>query len=132
GFSALTMLDLNGEPEEIIADIEQVIDNVVTGLVTYAIRDTDIGGLQIKKVDYIGILDGKIVTSRRRRIDSVKELIDQANVDDKEIITIIHGEGVPTREVNDLVRYIEKHYSHLEVDVIEGNQEVYSYILAIE
>lgn len=132
GFSALTMLDLNGEPEEIIADIEQVIDNVVTGLVTYAIRDTDIGGLQIKKDDYIGILDGKIVTSRRRRIDSVKELIDQANVDDKEIITIIHGEGVPTREVNDLVRYIEKHYSHLEVDVIEGNQEVYSYILAIE
>ena len=60
GFSALTMLDLNGEPEEIIADIEQVIDNVVTGLVTYAIRDTDIGGLQIKKDDYIGILDVRL------------------------------------------------------------------------
>ena len=74
----------------------------------------------------------KIVTSRRRRIDSVKELIQLANVEDKEIITIIHGEGVPPREVNDLVRFIEKNYSNLEVDVIEGNQDVYSYILAIE
>lgn len=132
GFAALTMLDLNGEPEEVIADISKVIDNVVTGLITYAIRDTDIGGLQIKKDDYIGILNGKIVTSRRRRIDSVKELIQLANVEDKEIITIIHGEGVPPREVNDLVRFIEKNYSNLEVDVIEGNQDVYSYILAIE
>lgn len=132
GFAALTMLDLNGELEEVIADISKVIDNVVTGLITYAIRDTDIGGLQIKKDDYIGILNGKIVTSRRRRIDSVKELIQLANVEDKEIITIIHGEGVPPREVNDLVRFIEKNYSNLEVDVIEGNQDVYSYILAIE
>ena len=132
GFAALTMLDLNGELEEVIADISKVIDNVVTGLITYAIRDTDIGGLQIKKDDYIGILNGKIVTSRRRRIDSVKELIQLANVEDKEIITIIHGEGVPPREVNDLVRFIEKNYSNLEVDVIEGNQYVYSYILAIE
>lgn len=132
GFSALTMLDLNGEPEEIIDDIQDVIDNVVTGLLTYAIRDTDIGGLHIRKDDYIGILDGKIVTSCRRRTDSLRELLKHAKAEEKEIITIIHGEGVPTREINDIVRYIEKNYSNLEVDVIEGNQEVYSYILAIE
>lgn len=132
GFSALTMLDLNGEPEEIIDDIQDVIDNVVTGLITYAIRDTDIGGLHIRKDDYIGILDGKIVTSCRKRVDSFKEILRHANAEEKEIITIIHGADVITREINDIVRYIEKNYSNLEVDVIEGNQEVYSYILAIE
>ena len=52
--------------------------------------------------------------------------------DDKEIITVIYGADVTEREVNELVKHIERNYSNLEVDVIEGNQEVYSYILAIE
>lgn len=132
GFSALTMLDLNGEIGDIMADIQSVIDNVVTGQITYAVRDTDIGGLTIKKDDYIAILDGKIIASKRRRQDAFKELLTKVNTEEKEIITIIHGEGVPTREINELIRHVERNYSNLEVDVIEGNQEVYSYILAIE
>ena len=132
GFSALTMLDLNGEIGDIMSDIQSVISNVITGQITYAVRDTDIGGLTIKKDDYIAILDGKIIASRRRRQDAFKELLTKVNTEEKEIVTIIHGEGVPTREINDLIRHIERNYSNLEVDVIEGNQEVYSYILAIE
>jgi len=132
GFSALTMLDLNGEPTDIIADLQSVIDNVTTGLVTYSIRDTDIDGLHIRKDDFIGLCDGKIVTSYRRRTDTVKHLLKEAVNDTKEIITIIYGADVNQKEVNELVKHIERNYSDLEVDVIEGNQEVYSYILAIE
>ncbi|MCK9471538.1 MAG: DAK2 domain-containing protein [Bacilli bacterium] len=132
GFAALTMLDLSGEIEEIIEGIKPVIENVTTGLITFSIRDTEIEGVHIRKDDFIGICNNKIVTSNRRRYDTVKALLKSAVTDDKEIITIIYGADTTQREVNDVVKHIEKNYSNLEIDVIEGNQEVYSYILAIE
>lgn len=132
GFSALTMIDLSGEVNEIIADLHKVIANVTTGLITYSIRDTVLEGLDIHKDDFIGICNNKIVTVHKRRTEATRDLLKNAINDDKEIITIIYGSDVTEREVNELVRYIEKNYSNLEVDVIEGNQEVYSYILAIE
>ena len=132
GFAALTMLDLSGEIEEVIEGIQPVIDNVSTGLVTFSIRDTEIEGIHIRKDDFIGICNNKIVTSNRRRYDTVKALLKSAVTDDKEIITIIYGADTTQREVNDVVKHIERNYSNLEIDVIEDNQEVYSYILAIE
>lgn len=136
GFAALTMLDLNGEPDEIIKNLQPTIDNVTTGEITYSIRDTTIDGLSIKKDDFIGIRynkDGKkIVSCNRKRYETVKSLLKDSVTEEKEIITIIYGADVTQKEVNDIVRHIEKNYSNLEVDTIEGNQEVYSYILAIE
>jgi len=59
-------------------------------------------------------------------------LLKGAVTEEKEIVTVIYGEGVNQKEINELIKHIEKNYSNLEVDVIEGNQEVYSYILAVE
>ena len=132
GFSALTMLDISGEVDDIIEEMNSVISNVTTGLVTYSIRDTVVEGLKIRKDDYIGICNNKIVASFKRKIDTVKALLKEAVTDEKELITIIYGNDTTLKEVNEFVKYIEKNYSNLEVDVIEGNQEVYSYILAIE
>lgn len=132
GFSALTMLDLNGEPEDIIEEMKEVISNVISGQVTYSIRDTKIEGITVHKDDFISILDGKIVSSNRRRLDAVKGMLKAKDISDKDIITIIYGAGVNQKEVNELTKYIEKNYSNLEVAVIEGNQDVYSYIFAIE
>lgn len=132
GFSALTMLDLNGEPEDILEEMKEVISNVMSGSITYSIRDTNVDGIEIKKDDFIGILDGKMVSSCKRRYDSVKALLKSTDLSHKDIITIIYGADVTEKEVNDVVRYIERNYSNLEVEVNKGNQEVYSYILAIE
>ena len=62
------MLDLNGEPDEVIADIMPVIENVTTGLVTYSVRDTELNVLKIKKNDFIGICNNKIVATARSRL----------------------------------------------------------------
>lgn len=133
GFAALPMLDLNNDPDRAIADIRPVIDNVTTGLVTYSVRDTAINGFVIKKDDYIGICDNKIVASAKRPADAVKGLLKEAVTEEKEMISIIYGADITQKDVNDLIRYIERNYSNLEIaDIIEGNQEVYSYILAIE
>lgn len=132
GFSCLVMLDLSLEPEEILSEMKETIGRVTTGLITYSIRDTQVEGVKIKKDDYIGILNGKIVVSKHRRMDAVRQMLTQGITADKEIVTVIYGDTVTQKEVNDLVKYIEKNFPAVEVDVIEGNQEVYSYILAIE
>jgi dihydroxyacetone kinase-like predicted kinase len=112
--------------------MKEVISNVISGQVTYSIRDTKIEGITVHKDDFISILDGKIVSSNKRRLDAVKGLLKAKDISDKDIITIIYGEGVNQKEINEVVKHIERNYSNLEVEVIEGNQEVYSYILVIE
>jgi uncharacterized protein len=132
GYSALTMLDLNGEIEDIMAEISDVIGNVTSGLVTYSVRDTEFEGLKIHNGDYIGIVNGKIVVSVKTRTDVVKGILEKSKAKDKEIITIIYGADVNKDELDEVTSYIEENYSDLEIDTIEGKQDVYSYILSIE
>lgn len=133
GYSALTMLDLSSEdPDQILAEINETIENVTTGLITYSIRDTEIDGVVIKKDDYIGICNKKMVCSEAKRMESVKQLLAASDILEKEIITIIYGKDVPEEEVNQLKTFIKERYSNVEMDVINGGQDVYSYIFSIE
>ena len=133
GYSALTMLDLSsGDIETILNEINEVINNVTTGLITYSVRTTEIEGLKINEGDYIGICNGKIVSSQSERLDSVKELLKTTNTEEKDIITIIYGKDVNEEELEELQAYIEENYPNLEIDTINGQQDVYSFILSIE
>ena len=133
GYSALTMLDVSSEDlDQIVEEIEGVIKNVTTGLITYSIRDAQIDGVDIHKDDYIGIVNGKMVASNKDKVESVVKLLNSANICDKEIITIIKGMDATEEETNRIVEYIEENYPDIETDVVDGNQEVYSFILSIE
>ena len=132
GFSALTMLDLNDEPEELIENLKEVISNVTSVNVTYSIRDTKIGGIEVHKDDHIGIMNGKIVASNKKRMETLKIVFKEAKLEEKDIITIIHGKDAQEKEINELSKFLKKNYSNVEVEFIQGDQEVYSYIIAIE
>lgn len=133
GYSALTMIDLSsGDIDTILAEIDDVISNVTTGLVTYSTRDTEIEGVHIEKGDNIGICDGKIVVSEKNRLAAVKGILEHTDLTTKEIITIIYGKDVLDEEVEEIKKLITDEYPSLEMDVIEGKQEIYSYILSIE
>lgn len=133
GYSALTMLDLSlDDPESIINEIKEIIANVTTGLITYSIRSTEIEGLKINEGDYIGICNGRIVTSQKLKLEAIKELLAEAEADTKDIITIIYGKDVTEEELKELTSYIESNYQELEIDTINGQQDVYSYIFSIE
>ena len=133
GYSALTMLDFSsGDIEAILENIKEVIANVTTGLVTYSIRDAEIEGVHIKEGDYIGICNGKIVVSKQQQFEAVTGLLEHSDIAEKEIITIIYGKGVTEESLEEIKNYINKQYPRVEIDVIEGKQEVYSYILSIE
>lgn len=133
GYSALTMLDVSSDDlDQIVEEIDSVIKNVTTGLITYSIRDAQIDGVDIHKDDYIGIVNGKMVASNKDKVESVVELLKHSDIEDKEIITIIKGIDATEEETDRIVEYIEENYPDIETDVVEGNQEVYSFILSIE
>ena len=132
GFSALTMLDLNDDPEQVVNNLHDVIERVTSISVTYSVRDTKLGDIEVHKDDFIGIMNGKIVSSCKRRYDTMKEVLKKADLKDKDIITIIYGKDVSERYANDLVKYIKKTYPNIEIELINGGQDVYSYIIALE
>ena len=132
GYAALGMIDLTCELDEIIEDMNKVVSKVTTGLLTYAVRDTEIDGVKIKKDDFIGICNGKIVTCRHHRINALKDLIKASDADEKDMLTIILGQDYSQKELNEFTKFVEKTYEDLDVEVIDGKQEVYSYILVLE
>ncbi len=132
GYASLTMFDANQELEENLAEMQELIENVNSGEVTYAIRDTEYKGIKIKKDQFIGIANGDIVTAVDSRQDAVNNLIKELVHDDSEIITIMYGNEVDEEELEAVNLHLNSHYPDLEVELIEGNQAVYAYIIAVE
>ncbi|MFW5794416.1 MAG: DAK2 domain-containing protein [Bacillota bacterium] len=131
GYSALTMFDATEDIDTNISEMTNYLDKVKTGEITYAIRDSKNNGVEIKKDDYMGIYDGEIITSDKSRISTAIKLIDEMVDKRSEIITIIYGKDAKQSEVDEVVTYIEENFD-LEVDLIAGGQEVYSYIISVE
>ena len=132
GYSALTMMDLSLELDDLVESLKETIANVTSGQVTYAVRNTKIGNVQINKGDFIGICNGQIVTSRRSRLDALKDLIRLSNANEKDLLTIIVGKDVPSKEITSIKKFVEKNYTDLELEIIDGGQDVYSYITVLE
>lgn len=112
--------------------MSHAIEDVKTGQVTYAVRDTKINGIAIEKGNFMGIADTKIKATHQDKTETVKLLLKELITDDDEILTIIHGEDVNETEVNELESYIEETYKDIEIEIYNGEQPVYSYILAVE
>ncbi|MCY8225434.1 DAK2 domain-containing protein [Bacillus haynesii] len=108
------------------------IGEVKSGQITYAVRDTNIDGIDIKKGDFMGILNGKIVETASDQLTAAKKLIAGMIDEDSEIVTVIKGEDAPEEEAEELSAFISETYEDVEVEVHDGKQPLYSYILAVE
>lgn len=132
GISAL----LAFHPEENLdankANMLEASSHVKTGQITYAVRDTQIDGISIENGNFMGIAEGKIVTTDKDRLEAVKQLFQELITEDDEILTILSGEDVSEDEVNELVSYVEENYEDVEIEVHNGNQPIYSYIFSVE
>jgi DAK2 domain fusion protein YloV len=107
-------------------------DLVKAGQVTYAVRDTEFEGVTIKKGDFMGLLNGKIVCSAPDVSDAVKQLIEEMVDEESEILTLIYGEDVSEANMEQLLSYLEERYDHIEIETHHGGQPLYHYILAVE
>ena len=132
GLSACIMFNSEGDIDDNINEMTAAADRVVTGQVTYAIKDTTFDGLEIKAEDYMGIKGKSIVASNPDILVCTKALIDSMLEEgDYEILTLVAGEGVNVEYTEEIEKYIESKYD-IEVESHVGNQAVYSYIIGVE
>ncbi|WP_026566426.1 DAK2 domain-containing protein [Bacillus sp. UNC41MFS5] len=112
--------------------MNDALKHVKTGQITFAVRDTQIDGLEIEKDDFMGIAEGKIVVKNKDKGKVAEDLLSQMLDEDSEILTIIYGEDISEEDVNQLSKYVEENYGDVEVEIHNGRQPLYSYIFSIE
>jgi dihydroxyacetone kinase-like predicted kinase len=134
GYAALSVF--NSSLEDIdaqVADILAAKDGVRSGELTMAIRDTTVGGIDIKCGEYIGILDGKIVTSLTDPIEAFCDMIGKIDdIDERELITLFVGADVSEEDRVNMTEAIEERFEDLELQVYVGGQEIYDYLVSVE
>lgn len=131
GLSACVMYNPEVSLEDNIAEMEDAVSHVKTGQVTFAIKDTNIDGVEIKANDYMALVEKDIVACKPNKLDAVKVCLDKLVDEDSELITLLVGEDVVDEEVEEVESYIEDNFD-AEVDIIEGKQPVYSFIIGVE
>ncbi|WP_339261725.1 DAK2 domain-containing protein [Lysinibacillus sp. FSL K6-3209] len=106
--------------------------HVKTGQVTYAVRDTSIDGVEIHKDDFMALAEGKIVLSTPALKDAAEKVITDLVDANTEIVTIIYGEDTSEEKASELIRFIEENYPDVEVELFNGKQGLYPYIISVE
>ncbi|RST75452.1 DAK2 domain-containing protein [Siminovitchia acidinfaciens] len=132
GMAAILAFNPTAPQEKNREGMTEAMEEVKTGQVTYAVRDTVIDGVKITKDDYMGIADGKIVTSGPELIETAKSLLQEMIDEDSEILTILFGEGAEESEVERLADFAEQNFEDVEVEVHDGGQPVYNFIFSVE
>lgn len=131
GLSACIMFNPEVDIEDNLSEMQEAIDHVKSGEVTYAIKDTTYEGLEIKKDEYMGIFGKAIVVSDPDMLNSTKALLDKMLDEDAELVTLIYGDTATLEQAEEIAEYIED-TSDAEVEIHEGNQPVYSFIIGVE
>lgn len=132
GISAMLSFDEELNLEENLENMTEAMKDIKTGQVTYAVRDTVINDIEIKKDNIIGICNGDI-KSVGESIEGVSvDLLKKAAGDGTDLITIFYGEDVSVEEANSLSDKIQEEIEDCDVEVVYGGQPLYYYLFSIE
>ncbi|HDE5361127.1 fatty acid kinase catalytic subunit FakA [Staphylococcus aureus] len=132
GISALFQYDVDATLEENKAQMADSVNNVKSGSLTYAVRDTKIDGVEIKKDAFMGLIEDKIVSSQSDQLTTVTELLNEILAEDSEILTVIIGQDAEQAVTDNMINWIEEQYPDVEVEVHEGGQPIYQYFFSVE
>ena len=132
GLAAMLSLIPDGDVDSVAEKMTKAISQVKTGEITVATRSVEIDGVVVKEGQVIALLDGKLVVSAETVEQGVMELLEKADASSHEIVSLFYGEGMTHAEANRIADVIRAKYSSLEVEVQEGAQPHYQFIMSIE
>ena len=132
GMGAMLSYSPDASLEENKEMMTEELDYIKSGQITFAIRDTEINHLKIKKDDFMGIIDGDIKFStadiKSTSLKTIEEMLDE----DSEIITLISGEEADEALIEFLEETLEEIYPDIEVEIHDGGQPVYPLLISVE
>lgn len=132
GITAITSFNADATVEDNIETMNTSIENVASGSITYAVRDTEIDDKVIKEGNIIGLREGKIEEIGDDKFEVCKNLIEKMVNENSELITIFYGEDCDKAQVETFVNELEDKYSDIDIQYYEGNQPLYYFIFSVE
>lgn len=132
GISAVLAFDANSSIDENKENMEEIITNVRSGSVTYAVRTTNVDGIDVKVGDIMGLDEHSVLTTGKSVTETTLDLIDKLVSDDSSNITLFYGEGVTEEDASIMQSRLEERHPELDVSVVFGGQPVYYYIISVE
>jgi len=132
GLSALLALNPDGEVEAIAEKMNKSLDLVKAGEITIATRSVEIDGVKVEEGQVIALLDGKLVCSAKSVEEACLEMLEKANAKDHELITLFFGEDLTLTEANLISDRVREAYPGQEIEVQDGGQPHYQFIISVE
>jgi DAK2 domain fusion protein YloV len=132
GLSAMLSLHPDGELNSVAEKMTKALEHVRTGEITTATRSVEIDGVKVESGQVIALLDGKLVASAGSVEEGCLELLEKANAAEHELITLFYGQDMAHADANRIADLIRSKYSGQEVEVQEGGQPHYQFIMSVE
>lgn len=132
GITALISYVPDKSVEENTEEMMEAMGNVKTGQITYAVRDTKIDDKEIRQGNIMGIGDHGILAVGEEIQDTAVETVKAMADEDSEIISIYYGSDVTEEDAQKLAEHLEEEYPDLDVEINEGGQPIYYYVISVE
>jgi len=132
GLSAMLSLQPDGEVDAVAEKMTKALGMVRTGEITVAVRNVEIDGVNVKEGQVIALLDGRLITSAGSVEEGVMDMLEKADAGGHELVTLFYGQDMPHSEANRIADVVRGKYSNLEVEVQEGGQPHYHFIISVE
>jgi dihydroxyacetone kinase-like predicted kinase len=132
GLAAMLAFNPDGELEPVTEKMNKSLALVQSGEVTIATRSVEIDGVEVEKGQVIALLDGKLVHSDKTLEKTILGLLKKAKASDHELITLFFGEDLSNAEANQIADKVRKAYPGQEIEVQDGGQPHYQFIISVE
>ena len=132
GITCITMFNSEHEVDENEAALMEALELGKTGSVTYAVRDTEMDGIEIKEGNMLGLIEGKINKVGDDYFTVAEGILESMVDEDSELITIFYGKDVDENKIEEFTEKLEEKYEDCDIQMYKGDQPLYYFIMAVE
>jgi DAK2 domain fusion protein YloV len=132
GIAALLSFNFEADFATNCQAMTQAIQHVQTAEITMAVRSVQISAVSVREGDYIGLINGNLTVAGQNMDQVISDTLQRMELENYEVVTLYYGENVTAVQAQEIVHRIKQQYSHLEVEVVDGGQAYYPYIISAE
>ncbi len=132
GIAALLSFNFEADFATNCKAMTEAIRNIQTAEITTAVRSVQLGGLHVREGDFIGVINGNLAVASQHIEDALRDILRRMDIDHYEIVTLYYGEDVTAEQAQETAKRIKAAHSQLEIEVVNGGQPYYAYILSAE
>ena len=132
GIAAMTGFNFEADFATNCQAMTEAANNVQTAEITTAVRTVQVNGVRVREGDFIGLINGHLAVAGQNMEHVIHDTLQRMTIDHYEIVTLYYGEDVTARQAEETAKSIKAQYSHIEIEVVDGCQPYYAYILSAE